>query len=219
MDPTRSSVGPEQGDGLVAAAQRGEPGAIDALIAAHLDDLRAYVRLQLDPRLRVRESSSDVVQSVCREVLRDLPRFGDRGPGAFRAWLFAAALNKIRRKRAFHRARKRDVGREVRVASGDHGSGPVRAGLYLSLAGGEPSPSQQAIAHEQAERIERAIDRLPADYREVLLLARVVGLSGRQVAERMGRSEAAVRTLLTRAGIRLLAALEERDGDPETAPE
>ena len=54
------------------------------------------------------------------------------------------------------------------------------------------------------------MDKLPEDYREALLLARVVGLSGREMAERMGRSESAVRTLLTRASIKLLAALEER---------
>ncbi len=136
--------------------------------------------------------------------------FEYRGVGAFRAWLFAAALNKVRQKREFHRAQKRDVAREVRAPGEDDSRAPVRAGLYASLCSPEPSPSQHAIAHEQAERIERAMDKLPEDYREALLLARVVGLSGREMAERMGRSEIAVRTLLTRATIKLLAALEQR---------
>ena len=195
---------------LVSAARRREPGALDALIAAHLDDLRAYVRLQVDPQFRARESCSDVVQSVCRNMLEDLSDFEYRGKGAFRAWLFAAALNKVRQKREFHRAQKRDVAREVRAGEEDDSRAPVRAGLYASLCSPEPSPSQHAIAHEQAERIERAMDKLPEDYREALLLARVVGLSRQEMADRMGRSESAVRTLLTRATIKLLAALEER---------
>ena len=86
----------------------------------------------------------------------------------------------------------------------------VSAQLYASLCSLEPSPSQCVIAHEQAERIERAMDKLPAHYREVLLLGRVVGLPHVEIAVRMARSEGAVRTLLGRASVRLLAALEER---------
>ncbi len=116
----------------------------------------------------------------------------------------------MRQKREFRRAQKRDVAREVRAQGEDDSRAPVRAGLYASLCSPEPSPSQHAVAHEQAERIERAMDKLPEDYREALLLARVVGLSRREMADRMGRSESAVRTLLTRATIKLLAALEQR---------
>ena len=183
---------------------------MDALIGTHLDDLRAFVRLQVDPQLRARESCSDVVQSICREVLEDLPGFDYRGEGSFRAWLFTAALNKVRQKGEFHRAQKRDPAREVRPAAGDDSQATVGAGLYASLCSLEPTPSQHAIAHEQAERIERAMDKLPEDHREVLLLARVVGLPHEEIATRMGRSEIAVRTLLSRASVRLLAALEER---------
>ena len=45
--------------------------AMALLYLEHLDDLRAFVRLKIDPRLRVRESGSDLVQSICREVLED----------------------------------------------------------------------------------------------------------------------------------------------------
>ncbi len=110
-------------EALVAGAQRREPGALDELIGQHLDDLRAFVRLHLDPALRARESCSDVVQSICREVLEDLPGFEYRAAGSFRAWLFTAALNKVRQKGEFHRAQKRDPAREVRLAfTGDRPS-------------------------------------------------------------------------------------------------
>jgi RNA polymerase sigma-70 factor (ECF subfamily) len=200
----------ERTEVLLAGARRGEPRALEELIEAHLDDLRAFVRLQLDPRLRVRESHSDVVQSICREVLEDLPGFEYRGEGSFRAWLFTAALNKVRQKGEFHHAQMRDVAREVRAEKSDDEEASVGAGLYASLCSLEPSPSQHAIAHEQAARIERAMDKLPPDHRNVLLLARIVGLSHREIATRVGRSEMAVRTLVSDASVRLLAALEER---------
>ena len=199
---------PRRSEALVVDAQRGADGAMDALIRMHLEDLRGFVRLQLAPALRVRESHSDVVQSICREVLEDLHGFEYRGEGSFRAWLFTAALNKLRQKGEYHRAQRRDVYREVRPPNEEGGS--VGPELYAGLCSLTPSPSQHAVAAEQAERIERAMDRLSADQREALLLSRLVGLSHREVAERTGRTESAVRSLVSRASVRLLAAIEER---------
>jgi RNA polymerase sigma-70 factor (ECF subfamily) len=190
-------------EALVAAAQRREPGALDALVEGVARDLRAFVRLELDPALRARESCSDIVQSVCREVVEDLGGFQDRGAGSFRAWLFTAALNKIRQKHHFWHAQKRDAAREV-------GGGGADGNVYASLCDLGGSPSEHAIAREQAERIERAMDRLSPEQREVLVLARVVGLGHREIAARTGKSEVAVRSLLSRGSLRLLAAIEDR---------
>jgi RNA polymerase sigma-70 factor (subfamily 1) len=207
-DGDRSAARLQRTELLVSAAQSRCHGAMDELVRFVLADLRAYVRLKLDPELRRRESCSDVVQSVCREVVEDLGGFDDRGAGSFRAWLFTAALNKIRQKHHHWAAEKRNPAREV---SGGSSSDPdagcdVQASL-CSLGG---SPSEHAIAHEQADRIERAMDRLTPEQREVLLLARLVGLSHREIAERTGRTEVAVRSLLSRGSLRLLAVLEAR---------
>ena len=61
------------------------------------------------------------------------------------------------------------------------------------------SPSGAAIGFEQFERLAAAFERLPADYAEVVLLSRVVGLTRGEVAAAMDRSEASVRNLLHRA--------------------
>ena len=66
------------------------------------------------------------------------------------------------------------------------------------------------MAREELERIESAFDRLPEEYREVITLARIAGLSRAEIAERMGRREGAVRTLLSRALARLAELLDER---------
>ncbi len=80
----------------------------------------------------------------------------------------------------------------------------VPSGAYADLV----TPSQEAEAQEAGERLERAFDELPEQYQEVITLSRIVGLRFDEIAEQMGRSPGAVRTLLGRA----LARLSELHG-------
>ena len=61
------------------------------------------------------------------------------------------------------------------------------------------SPSQQASRREQAVLVADALERLPEDYREVLLLRHWEGLTFIAIAQRMGRSEDAIEKLWLRA--------------------
>lgn len=173
---------------------------IDELLARHLPALRVFVRLQAGPWVRMRESCSDLVQSTCRELIEGLDGFEWRGDDQFRHWLFAAALNKIRERDRYHRAERRAPGKEVDDAA-DLGA------LYGSLL----TPSRVAMGRETVERLEAAFDRLPDDYREVILLCRVVGLPQLEVARRMGRSVDSVRNLLLRALARVAALADVGD--------
>jgi RNA polymerase sigma-70 factor (ECF subfamily) len=65
------------------------------------------------------------------------------------------------------------------------------------------SPSHQADRHEQEVRLAEVLARLPDDYREVILLRNLHGLSHEEVARRMNRSLGAVRMLWVRALARL----------------
>jgi RNA polymerase sigma-70 factor (ECF subfamily) len=66
-----------------------------------------------------------------------------------------------------------------------------------------PGPDEQVSRREQAARVMAALDRLPPDYREVITLRNLEGLSLVEVAERMHRSHEAVRQLWVRAIRRL----------------
>lgn len=187
---------------LVMQASRGDSLAVGELLERHLPALRTFVRLQVGPALRERESCSDLVQSACRELLENLEDFEYRGEKQFRHWLYVAALNKIRQRNRYHKAERRDPAREVPA-----GQVPVEE-LYRSLL----TPSRVAMANETVQRLEAAFDDLPEDYSEVILLCRVVGLSHKEVAERMGRSVDAVRNLLFRALARIAGLADEVDG-------
>jgi RNA polymerase sigma-70 factor (ECF subfamily) len=190
---------PAGSEALLARWSGGDREALDALIARHLPALRVFVRLQVGALLRQRESCSDVVQSVCRELLENLGAFEYRGEEQFRHWLFVAALNKIRQHHRHHAAERRAPAREA-------SDGDARLGELYALV---LSPSQHAIARETVARLEAAFDTLPEHYRDVIVLCRVVGLSQEDVAARMGRSVDSVRNLLHRALARVAAVADD----------
>lgn len=70
------------------------------------------------------------------------------------------------------------------------------------------TPSRAAMGAEQLAAFEQVFDRLPEDYREVITLSKLVGLSHAEIAVEMKRSEGAVRVLLHRALARLGVLLE-----------
>jgi len=179
----------------VGSASRGDPDAIAALLERHLPRLRAFVRLRMGRELRRRESASDLVQSACREVLRQADRYRYRSEANFRSWLFTTALRKVRDRIDYWQADKRDAARDFTADDGDVQDVEHLAGVYADFA----TPSAQLEAKERIARLEAAFDRLPDEYREVITLARIVRLPHREVAAAMGRSEVASRGLLYRA--------------------
>lgn len=168
----------------------------------YLPRLRAFLHAQIDAEQRLQESVSDLVQSTCRELLQAGPDFEWQGEARFRSWLFTAALNKVRMRLRGQRTRKR---RHVRDADADP------AGL-VDVHGAAHSPSGEAIGREFGETMHRALDALDPDRREVIALARLGGLPIAEVARVMGRSENAVRTLLSRALVSLSAEIDRLEG-------
>ncbi len=191
---------------LAERAAAGDRAALDRLLELYLPELRAFVRLRAGAVVRARESSSDIVQSVCREVIQHAERFQFPSELAFKQWLYTTALRKIVNRKDFYLAQKRDAQREIPISSGDNSKAERQLfDCYRSFS----SPSRQAMVREEIERVEKAFEDLPEEYREVITLAHVVGLSRAQIAEQMGKSEGAVRVLLHRALARVSALLAD----------
>jgi len=100
---------------------------------------------------------------------------------------------------------KRQVGREVGLAA------ETPSGLTGGLAGRTPTPSLEMMADERADAVRRAVERLPDDYRTVIVLRNQEDRSFADIAAVMGRSENAVRKLWFRA-VELLQ--QELDAPP-----
>jgi RNA polymerase sigma factor (sigma-70 family) len=179
---------------------------VSEALEEHLGVLRAFIHLRLGRALRSKEETQDLVQSVCREVLAEAPPSEARGGSGFRKWLFQAAENKIRDRWRHWRREKRDLAREVDLDSTRASDEETACQLASWL-----TPSRQAASREELARLEKVFCELPADYREVIVLARLRGWSHDRISAKLGRTELATRTLLSRALARLALALEPDD--------
>jgi RNA polymerase sigma-70 factor (ECF subfamily) len=204
MEPGEEPMTRELED-LTAAAAGGDRGATDELLGRYLPELRAFVRLRAGPLVRAHESSSDIVQSVCREILEHQDRFRYPSESAFKRWLFTTALRKIASRGEYWTAQKRDARRQAQGSGDSEARERELALCYSSIL----SPSGQAMLREERERLEAAFERLSEEHREVITLAHLAGLSRAEIAAEMGRSEGAVRVLLHRALARLAELLAQ----------
>ena len=83
----------------------------------------------------------------------------------------------------------------------------------IELAADVPGPDRTALARSELRRVQAAVDSLPPRCREAIVLGRIEGLPGREIAARMGITEQTVSKHL-KQGIRALADLLY--GDPSS---
>lgn len=185
----------------LAAARAGVGEALGEL----LESCRAYLlqnaQRDLDPALIAKGGASDVVQQTMLDALRDFDRFQGGSEAELRAWLQRLLRhNLIDFARQYRDAGKRMIGREEPLPDGSGG-----------VAADWSSPSAQAVAREREQAIQRALDRLPDDYRRVLRLRYQGECSFEEIGRVMDLSANAARKLWTRALKRLQ---QETEGAP-----
>ena len=101
-------------DQLFASARAGSATCLGRLLTLYSNYLKLLISAQLDERLRVRVSPSDIVQETFFEAHRDFPQFRGQSTGEFVAWLRRILVNNILRVVEQHL-----LGREARRAAGD----------------------------------------------------------------------------------------------------
>ncbi len=160
-------------------------------------------RLEIDSRFQGKFSVADVVQETLIEAWRDWQQFRGRTAAERRAWLRQILAHQLaHHARRYAGTQKRDLKRErsldASLAQSSHRLGQM-------LPADSPSPSEIVADREEQVLLAEILDRLPADYREVLILRNLEGLTHEAIAQRMRRSVGAVRMLWVRA----LAALRQ----------
>ena len=197
-------------ESLLEAARAGDGAALGLLLARYHNYLTLLARVQLGRRIQAKLDVADVVQDVSLEVHRRIAGFRGGSEGEFLAWLRqilgGILANQIRR---YFGAKRRDVRLERDLFEDlDRSSRSMAAPLVAS----QSSPSAQASRREQAVILADALGALSADYREVIILRQLQGLSFPEVAERMGRTQDSVKNLWARALAKLRRELEALDG-------
>jgi RNA polymerase sigma-70 factor (ECF subfamily) len=187
----------------LVAARAGSQEALGRV----LESCRAYLlhiaNKGLDPGLKAKGGASDLVQETFLEAQRDFGAFKGDSEKELRAWLRQLLLHNVANFTRRYRVSKRQAAREVGLKAG---GGSSYSGMQL--AGGGPSPSDEAVASEQKAALLAAIDRLPEDYRRVIILRNQERRSFDEIAEILQRSVYAVRRLWSRAIERLEEELD-----------
>jgi len=170
---------------LVEAAREGDHRAFEELYSERVTNVARYVGALLSHR----DVVEDVVAQTFLLAWRDLPRL--REANRFDAWLF-----RIARNQAITAGRRRVVTAPLEVVEAVSDEDSTQPGLRLE---------QEA----SREEVQRALQRLPSEQRDVLVLRFVNEMAHREVAEHMGRTEQATRALQYRALLNLKSLLEK----------
>ncbi len=158
---------------------------LERVLVKALPDLHGYVHRRMAGLLATRESASDLVQSVCGEVVKHLERFEHGGDDEFRHWMFRMADRKIIDRHRYWHAKRRDAARDDQASVG--------------RLGGVDTPSADAIGRETIDRLQHVLEALPTAARDVIVLHRVLGLSHEEIGAVLDLTPAAVRQRLHRA--------------------
>lgn len=178
---------------LIERARSGDREAFEALLSPLRESLLERIRLRTGPALRGKIEPDDVLQETQLRALRSIGKFRWQGEESFRAWLEGIAVNFI-----LHSAKTHARRREFQIVRDPHAPAVT--------------PSRQERRHERFDRLKKSIQALSPDHRTVIQLSRIEGLKVREIAERMGRSESAVKNLLFKA----TKKLRQSFGDTES---
>jgi len=173
---------------LIAAAQRGERGALDVFVRRHDGWVRNVVYATIGNPWLV----DDVVQHVWTKVWQQIGTLMD--PLRWRSWLYRLAKNA-----AIDAGLKAGKERRRRVGLDE----------AISATSREPEPSKALLGAESHRRVLSAIRGLPEIYREPFILRHVEDWSYAQIGEAMSMPVDTVETRLVRARRLLRSALRD----------
>jgi RNA polymerase sigma-70 factor, ECF subfamily len=183
---------------LVEACQAGEASAFDVLVARWEDRIRgaAYRFLASD------EEARDVAQEAFLKAYQAISTF--KREARFSSWLYQIATNLCR-----DRLRRRKTRATVSLESLEE-DGPV-------MVETRPGAHERLLERDLARAVRRAIDALPLEQREVVILKEYQDLTFLEIAQALEVPVSTVKTRLYR-GLGQLRLRLERDGVRGAAP-
>src|SRR5206468_3624665 len=152
----------------------GDAAAQGEVLLRYQPWLRLLARVHVESHFRGKFDASDVVQQTLLEACRAFPQFRGHSEPELVAWLRQILAHVLAHEvRRYRGTQQRDLGREVSLDQALAASSQ-RLGDVLAAPGS--SPSQQAVRREQEVLLAEVLERLPDDYREVIILRHLEGL-------------------------------------------
>ncbi len=194
-DATETSV-----ETLLDGARQAGSEVLGDLLQLYQNYLTILASTQLDRRLRRRMNPSDLVQDTMLAAHRDFQQFRGNSEREFLAWLRQILINSLHHAVETHvKAKMRDIRREISIEQANTALDRTAVNFGQILADGGPSPSAPARQRERVVALADQLAKLKPEYRDVIVLRNLQGLSFEEIADRMERKPGAVRMLWLRA--------------------
>jgi len=192
----------DQTQELLNGIKAGDPAAVNRLMDRHRQAVRRMIQMRLDGALSTRVDASDVVQDVLFEASRRMDNYISNPTIPFHLWLRQLAKDRIIDMHRRHRtAERRSVDREQPIASLGNDDRST-ADLAALLKDAELTPAAATVRKEMENRFLEALNELPNDDRELILMRHFEHLGNGEVAEALNLTPAA-------AGMRYLRAIRK----------
>jgi RNA polymerase sigma-70 factor (ECF subfamily) len=170
-----------------------ELARFEAAVLPHLDAAYTLARYLT----RNAHDAEDIVQDACLRALKYFDSFRGEGESSARAWLLT-----IVRNTAYSRKGRRRV--EAATTEFDE--------AQHSSAVAEEHPEGALLQEDAKETLGRALEQLAPEFREVIVLRELEGLSYKEISEVAGVPVGTVMSRLSRARTRLQEALRNEEG-------
>lgn len=164
-------------------------------IESERPNLLGYIDKNLGPVLRKKIEPDDIYQELCLAALAAPEQFNVPGRDPFKRLCQIAEQRIIESHRRFIAAHKRGAERERSIdqalAAGQ--------GAFIDLLVVSMTPASQAFSKNQKEfQLMQAMEALTAEQREAVRLRFVDGWATKDIAEKLGKTDGAIRELLSR---------------------
>ena len=181
---------PEKQPISIEALKRGYRSEFSRMVDAYsLPIYRLAMRMLSNP-----QEAEDVLQETFLKALRALPHF--EGRSSLSTWLYRIAVNEAL---MVIRKRKPEISLSRPAEDGEEDDN----GEEMQIVDWGHMPESELLSLEARRTIDQSVEKLPETLRVVFLLRDVEGLSIEETADSLGISQAAVKTRLLRARLRL----------------
>ena len=171
----------------------GDTFAREELLIKIQEYLEMTANRHMDPSLKQKVGTSDIVQQSFLRVIEKFSTFRGASSPEFRAWLRTIVINEVNNIRRSYRTHKRDIAREQSFRAKDSDIADFQP------ADQNLTPSSEAISAERLQKFHEILENLSPHHAEVIRLRNMKRLPFSEIAEAMGRSEDAVSKLWYRA--------------------
>ena len=183
---------------MLVAARAGCDQAKSELLKQFESYLLLVTDYQLDERLRGKLGVSDIVQQTYEKAVIGLDNFEGDCEEQLRAWLRSIAMNQVKLNRRHYKTSKRNISDEQPLVTKNQSTMS-----YSPVVDRNDTPGTKAIKDEQADAVRLALKNLSEQDQQVIRLRNWEQLEFSEIAQKMEKSESAIRKMWQRAILKL----------------